>query len=86
MRTQSPDTPAEVEAVVVERLRAMTPAARLRAALDANRMVTRLALAGIRMRHGDLDEREMRLRLLALRLDREAMVRAFGWDPEREGY
>lgn len=64
----------------------MGDSGRLRAALALNRTLDGLALAGIRQRHGALDERELRLRLYALRLDREDMIRAFGWDPELEGY
>jgi len=42
---------------------------------------------GIQARYGpDLTERELRLRLAALWLDRETMIEAFGWDPEVEGY
>jgi len=41
----------------------------------------------IQARYGpDLTERELRLRLAALWLDRETMIEAFGWDPEVEGY
>jgi len=45
-----------------------------------------LATAGIRMRHPGASGRELELRLGALRLDRDTMVRVFGWDPETEGY
>ena len=86
MVTQSADTPPETEEIVIRRYREMGPVARLRTALDMNRTVEALALAGIRHRHGAIEEREQRLRLFALRLDREDMVRAFGWDPEIEGY
>lgn len=87
MRTQSIDTPPEVEEVLVRRLREIGPRARLQAAFDLNRSLEALALLGIRGRHGeDLGVREERLRLFALRLDRDDMVRAFGWDPEKEGY
>ncbi len=86
MRTQSEDTPPDVEAVLIEIYRRMSDSGRLRAALDLNRALDKLALAGIRQRHGELGERELRLRLYALRLDRDDMVRAFGWDPEIEGY
>jgi hypothetical protein len=81
------DTPPEVEALWIEGLRRMGPAARLRMAFDLTAAVRALAAAGIRARHGaDLPERELRLRLGALTIDRETMVRAFGWDPEVEGY
>jgi len=87
MRTQSIDTPPEVEEVLVRRLSELGPRARLESALDLNRSLEALALVGIRRRHGvGLGEREERLRLFALRLDRDDMVRAFGWDPEKEGY
>jgi len=45
-----------------------------------------LALVGIRERQPGASERELELRLAALRLDREAMIRLFGWDPLREDY
>jgi hypothetical protein len=45
-----------------------------------------LALAGIADRHPQADERERRLRLAALRLERDTMVNAFGWDPAVNGY
>ncbi|KAB2967097.1 MAG: hypothetical protein F9K18_04720 [Thermoanaerobaculia bacterium] len=86
MRTQSVDTPPEVEEMLVRRLREIGPRARLQATLDLNRTLEALALLGIRSRHGEgLGERQVRLRLFALRLDRDHMVRAFGWDPEKEG-
>jgi len=34
----------------------------------------------------DLSERELRLRLAALWLDRETMIEVFAWDPEEMGY
>lgn len=47
--------------------------------------VRTLALAGIRLRFEDDSPRERQLRLGALTIDRELMIEAFGWDPEREG-
>jgi len=35
---------------------------------------------------GAVPERELRLRLAALRLDRETMIGVFNWDPEVQGY
>jgi hypothetical protein len=40
-----------------------------------------LARAGIRERHPNAAERE-----IELRLDRNMMIRVFGWDPEKQGY
>jgi hypothetical protein len=87
MKPQSGDTPADVEERWIERYRQMTGQERLAIALDLSQAVRRLALVGIRDRHGpDLSEREERLRLAALTIDRETMIAAFGWDPEIEGY
>lgn len=83
MRTQSVDTPPEVEAIQVQRFREMGPRGRLAAAAELNEALDDLARAGIRLRHGELPEAEARLRLFAFRLSREQMVHAFGWDPGR---
>jgi len=80
------DTSADAEEVLIARLRAMSPAERLRLVQKLNRGLIQLSIAGIRKRYGDIDDRELRLRLGALRLPRVTMVRVFGWDPEREGY
>jgi hypothetical protein len=87
MKLQSLDTPPEVEALWIEGLRRMGPERRLRQALDLTETVRALAIAGIRARYGaDTPEREILLRLAALTIDRQTMIRAFGWDPEVEGY
>lgn len=81
------DTPAEVEEVFLEGLRRMTPAEKLNRVVELNRAVEEMAAARIRAQYGpDLSERELRLRLAALRLDRKTMVEVFDWDPEVEGY
>jgi hypothetical protein len=71
---------------MIELLRAMTPAARLHRAFELRASTLTLARAGIRRRRGEIGEREMRLRVAALWLDRATMRRVFGWDPDREGY
>ncbi len=87
MKPQSADTPLDVEERWIERYRQMTEQERLAIALDLSEAVRQLALAGIRERYGpNLSEREERLRLAALTIDRETMIKAFGWDPEIEGY
>ena len=84
---QSRDTPLEVEEILLAGYRRLTPGQKLARVADLNRAVRQLALARIRAQYGPgLSEREERLRLAALWLDRETMVRVFGWDPEVEGY
>jgi hypothetical protein len=81
------DTPPEVEEIWLDGLRRMSGEERLLRAFDLTESVRALAAARIRAEYGpDLPERELRLRLGALWLDRETMVRVFGWDPEVEGY
>lgn len=87
MRSQSPDTPAEVEERLLEGYRRMGPGQRLMMAMEMNRAVQQMAAARIHAQYGpDLPERELRLRLAALWIDRDTMLRAFGWDPRVQGY
>jgi hypothetical protein len=87
MRTQSLDTAAEVEERLVEEYRRMSPGQRLMMAMEMNRAVQQMAAARIHAQYGpDLPERELRLRLAALWIDRDTMMRAFGWDPLVKGY
>lgn len=81
VRTQSMDTPPEIEAIQIRLYCEMGPRGRFAAALELNDALDHLALAGIRSRHGALADNESRLRLFALRLSREQMIGAFGWDP-----
>lgn len=83
MRTQSVDTPQEIEEIQVQLFREMGPRGRLAVAAELNEALDDLARAGIRSRHGELPEAEARLRLFALRLSRQQMVQAFAWDPAR---
>ena len=66
---------------MVAAYRRMTPAqklARVAALTDATRQ---LAAIGIRERFPHASDREVALRLAAMRLTRETMIRVFGWDP-----
>ncbi len=81
------DTPPEVEKMILEGYRRMTPQEKFRRIIELNRSVEEMAAARIRKQYGpDLPERELRLRLAALRLDRETMIEVFDWDPQVKGY
>ena len=87
MRTQSPDTPPEIEEIMLERYRQMSPLDRLRQVFELNYTAQSMAPLRLQAQYGpDLSERELRLRLAALWLDRETMIEVYGWDPEVEGY
>jgi hypothetical protein len=64
----------------------MSPADKLARVFSLNRALEELGRARIRAQYGDVPEREMRLRLGALRLGRETMVKVFGWDPDEKGW
>ena len=53
---------------------------------ELNDSCERMAEAGVRLRYPAADEREVRLRSLALRLGRDLMVEVYGWDPHVEGW
>lgn len=81
------DTPPEIEEMILEGYRRMSSREKWRRVVELNRAVEAMAAARIRSQYGpDLPERELRLRLAALRLDRETMVEVFDWDPEEKGY
>lgn len=87
MKPMSLDTPLEVEELMLDAYRRMTPAEKLKRVVELNRAAETMAAARIRATYGpDLSERELRLRLAALRLDRETMIEVFDWDPEEQGY
>lgn len=80
------DTSPAVERMLIEGFRRMSPREKLERVASLNRAVQDLAKARLRATYGpDLSEREMRLRLGALRLSRDVMVEVFGWDPQVHG-
>ncbi|HEY3570498.1 MAG TPA: hypothetical protein VGP73_21385 [Thermoanaerobaculia bacterium] len=87
MKTLSLDTPPEIEEIVLERYRQMPPFEKLMQVFELNQMAQQMAALRIQAQYGpDLSERELRLRLAALWLNRDLMIEAFGWDPEAKGY
>lgn len=87
MKPLFPDTPPEVEEILLEHYRQMPPFEKLMQVFELNYRAQQMAALRIQAQYGpDLSERELRLRLAALWLDRELMIEAFGWDPEVEGY
>lgn len=80
------DTPPEIEEILIAGYRLMTPQQKLKRVDELTKAVQQLALARIRQQYGNIPEREQRLRLASLWLDRETMIKVFNWDPEVEGY
>ncbi len=80
------DTTPEIAERVVQRWREMSAVEKMALVDELNQTCATLATAGVRQRHPDANEREVRLRVLALSVDRELMVAAYDWDPHVEGY
>jgi hypothetical protein len=81
----SSDTTPVAHEVMVGLWRNMTPSRKMRIVLESNQMCDELALAGIRRQYPAATEHEQRMRLAARRIDRDLMIKAFGWDPELHG-
>jgi hypothetical protein len=85
-RTQARDVHPDIEAIVVEGWRKMSAAEKVRQVCELTDTSRKFALAGIRSRHPEAPEEEVRLRLASFWLDRETMIRLFDWDPKVKGY
>jgi hypothetical protein len=77
------DTAPRAMEVWLEVLRKKTPGERIASAFELTDFALRMAESGIRVRHPMASEREIFLRAAALRLPRDLMIRAYGWDPEQ---
>jgi len=87
MKTQSLDSGVEAEEIQVELYRRMSPRERLERVAAANRAVREMARRRVLKMYGeDVSDREVKLRLASLWLDRETMIEVYDWDPESEGY
>ena len=75
---QSEDTHPDIDRMVFERLRSMSPAERLGLLTAACASVEQVSLAGLRHRHPDAPHEELLMRAAALRVGRETMLRFFG--------
>lgn len=76
------DTDPRAMEVWLELLRNKTPEERMEMAFRMTDFALGLAEAGVRARHPEAPEREIFLRAAALRIPRDLMIRAYGWDPD----
>jgi hypothetical protein len=80
------DTSPEVERILVEGYRKMSPAQKLARVEALTRAVQELALLDVRRRYPNADEREQALRVASRWIEPELMRRALGWDAREAGY
>jgi hypothetical protein len=80
------DTHPEIEALLIEGFRVMTPSEKMRIVSQLTLAVQQLALADVRRRRPNADARELELRVASRWIEPELMLAAFGWDVEKMGY
>lgn len=76
------DTDPRALEVFLECQRRMSAAQKVQAIFDLSRMVFEAAEAEVRRQHPGIGARAAFLRTAARHLDRETMMRVYGWDPE----
>ena len=84
-RPQSPDTDVATDRRMFELYRDMSVEAKLEHMGALGRLAEEVALAGVRTRYPEATEHELRLRLASRWIDRETMIRVYGWDPDAQG-
>lgn len=77
---QVSDTRPEIEALLIEIYRGMSPSRKLECVRALTLAVQELALLDVRRRFPDADAREQTLRVAARWIPPDAMRRAFGFD------
>jgi hypothetical protein len=85
-RPQSADADITIERMLFEQWRAMDATQKAEQIDDMANTAATLQREGIRSRHPTADDRELDLRVFALRVGRDWMVRAYGWDPKVHGW
>jgi hypothetical protein len=85
-RTGLSVTTPEAERVLIELARTMPDAKKIDQVFDLIETVRRFGMIGLRSRHPEASEEELKKRMAALVFDRETVVEVYGWDPKIEGY
>jgi hypothetical protein len=86
MKMPITDTNTKMQHILIEGYRKMTPQQKMRRVSELIKSIQQLALARICQQYGNISERDQMLRLASLWLDRETMIKAFGWDPQIKGF
>ncbi len=80
------DTDEKAERLLIDLARATPVWKKFQQVANATEACRAFARAGIKSRYPDASDEEVKLRLAALVLDRETVIRVYGWDPDVEGY
>jgi len=79
------DTDSKAFEVLIALQRKMSGGDKLACVLRTSAMLMALSEGNVRQLYPAATEREIFLRSAARRLDRETMIRAYGWDPQESG-
>jgi len=80
------DTSPEAREVWLDLLRRTPAGKKIAMVFEMNRFARHMAAMGVRMRYPEASDREVFLRVAALHLMREEMIRVYQWDPLEHGY
>ena len=86
MKPLSPDTSPDAQRMQFELLRRLSPAQKLALAFELTDALRNLILADLHHRFPQADDVEIKRRFIARVLPRADVIRAYGFDPEAEGY
>ncbi|MBC8183004.1 hypothetical protein H8E88_18020 [candidate division KSB1 bacterium] len=79
------DNHQNTEKFLIENYRKKTFSEKMRMIKEITIACQKMALSGIKQRHPDADNKELRLRLGALWLTKETMLNVYHWDVEEKG-
>lgn len=85
-RLGASDTDPKIARLVIELARATPAWKKFEQVAAMTNACRELAMAGLRSRYPRASEEELKRRLAALVLDRELVIKVYGWDPKIEGY
>ena len=86
MKPLSQDTTPEAQRKHYELMRKLSPEQRLSMAFALTDATRNLILADLHHRFPEANENEIRRKFIARVLPREDVIRAYGFDPEAEGF
>lgn len=81
--TRELDTDERASEALLNAVRKIPVSRKLGIVFDLTETLLRLTEAGVRQLYPSANEREIFLRAAARRLDRETMMRVYGWAPDR---
>ena len=80
------DTHPDIERLMIEGMRKMTPAQKLRAIGSMGRFMKTAAFAEVRSRYPHATEHECWMRVISRSIPADLMLKAYAWDVKEKGY